>query len=269
MVTCSENESVYVMCNKDDCENKVILEITSIYGILGVVDNCPIPHMHSYKLIQFFRNLPLHTRTCLHADMECNSVNIGKKNILTDNIVKAMTNVFTHESNNQRTYLYVPAKETKRGYEYIFQSTGANPGINHAEDAMYNALRNNLPHEFWLTKTPCPQCARNLIARYANKKKPVIRVTHFYSIPPNGASQKEKSIQCMAKMIKNGFTFLLWDWNKFNKSFLVAPWCTKIVSDAIQKHAKELKAEQDALLAAILKASNYAEESSYHDLCKP
>ena len=210
----------------------------------------------------------MHTCTYLHAEMECNSWNIGYKNILTDDIVKAMTNVFTHKSNNQRTYLYVPAKETKRGHEYIFRSNGPHSGRDHAEDAMYDSLRNNLPQEFWLTKTPCPGCARNFITRYANlKKKPVIRATHFYSRDPSGATEKEESIQCMAKMIKNGFTFLLWDWNKFNKDFLVAPWCTRIVSDAVKNYAKELKAEQDALLAAILKASNYAEELNDNELC--
>ena len=217
-----------------------------------------------------FKSFTAHI-SCFRAELECNSANIGSDNVLTDDILKAMTNVFTHESKNQKTYLYVPAKEAgNTGHELIFSSTGSNSGYDHAEDNMYNALNPNLPQEFWLTKTPCPGCARNLITRYStSNKKPVIRSVHFYSIPPNGESQKEKSIECMALMIKKGFTFLLWDWNKFSKDFLPAPWCKGIVSNAVNKYAKQLKAEQDALLAAIMKASNYAEELEDDELCQP
>ena len=223
--------------------------------------------------MQEYSNLSQHTCTCLHAATECTSANKGSDAVLNDEVLKAMTNVFTHESNNLKTYLYVPKKEAgKTGHELIFRSTGADSGINHAEDNMFNTLKPNLPQEFWLTKTPCPGCARNLIARYEkSKEKPVIHVVHFYSRPPSGETQKEKSIQCMALMIKKGFTFLLWDWNKFSKDFLPVPLCKKIVSNAMKnkEYAKQLKAEQDALLAAIMKASNYADELNENELCKP
>ena len=140
---------------------------------------------------------------------------------------------------------------------------------------MYNALQPNLPREFWLTKTPCPQCARNLIARYATSiHKPVIRVVHFFSLYPNGSAQKELSIECMAKMMHNGFTFLLWDWKKFRNDFLETEECKNIVTNAITTYNNQLKDELAATTSAILKASNYADEIDSgdvdeNDLCQP
>ena len=187
-----------------------------------------------------------------------------------------MTNVFTHKSNNARTYLYVPAKQTgKLGREVFIRSNGDKSGVNHAEDFMYNTLSANLPQEFWLTNSPCPQCARNFMERYAKSaKKPTIYITHFYSRPPSGAQQQEEAIECLAKMMHNGFTFLLWDWTQFGKDFLATDECKKVVSDATTKYSKELTEEINTAFAALMKAIGYAFEivegkKDGNKLCQP
>ena len=187
-----------------------------------------------------------------------------------------MTNVFTHKSKNVRTYLYVPAKQTgKLAREVFIRSNGDKSGVNHAEDFMYKTLYPNLPQEFWLTNSPCPQCARNFMERYAKSKlKPTIRIVHFYSRPPSGPQQQEEAIECLAKMMNDGFTFLLWDWTKFSKDFLATKECKKVVSDATQAFGNQLKQEVTATIAALLKASNYADEIESgeidaKELCQP
>ena len=173
-----------------------------------------------------------------------------------------MTNVFTRKTNNRATYLYVPAKQTgKLGRELYSKSNGDNSGENHAEDFMYKNLSPNLPQEFWLTNSPCPQCARNFMERYAKSvKKPTIYITHFYSRPPSGSQQEEEAIECLAKMMYNGFTLLLWDWTEFSKDFLVTDECKKVVSDATTKYSKQLVEEIDASFVALKKAIGYVDE---------
>ena len=184
-------------------------------------------------------------------------------------------NVFTHQSSRYKTYLYVPEVQTGgKGKEFIFNSRGDQSGTNHAEDEMKKALAPHLPQEFWITNTQCPSCARNLIDWYKNSlRKPIIRAVSFYSILPSGPAEQEKSIECLAKMMHNGFQFLLWDWNKFSKDFLKTEECKNLVGDAVKTYAKSLKKEQSNLIAALLKASNYVSEINSgeinaNDLCK-
>ena len=185
-------------------------------------------------------------------------------------------NVFTHESGRYKTYLYVPAAETGgKGKEFLFNSKGDQSGTNHAEDEMKKALAPHLPQEFWITNTQCPSCARHLMDWYRNlPRKPVIRAVHFYSRLPSGPAEQEEAIECLAKMMHEGFQFLLWDWKKFSKDFLKTEECKNLVMDAIKAHAKDLEKEQNDLIAALLKASNYADEIARgeidaKDLCKP
>ena len=159
--------------------------------------------------------------------------------------------------------MYVSAAENN-GSELIVRSTGATSGTQHAEDNMYNELSPNLPQEFWLTNTPCPQCAKNLISRYATSNvKPKILAVHFYYYikPWFTQTQKvqsmEKSIECLARMMYNGFQFYLWDWTRFRNDFLVTPECKNIVTDAVSDYPNELKQEQDDLFAALQRADNY------------
>ena len=185
-------------------------------------------------------------------------------------------NVFTHESSRYKTYLYVPAAQTGgKGKEFLFNSKGDQSGTNHAEDEMRKALTPHLPQEFWITNTQCPSCARHLMDWYRNlHRKPVIRVVHFYSRLPNGPAEQEEAIECLAKMMHEGFQFLLWDWNKFSNDFLETGECKSLVTDAIEAHGNDLKKEQNDLIAALLKASNYAAEISSgeinaNELCQP
>ena len=185
-------------------------------------------------------------------------------------------NVFTHESGYRKTYLYVPAAETGgKGQEFLFRSKGDQSGTNHAEDEMKKGLEPHLPQEFWITNTQCPSCARHMMEWYRNcPTKPVIRVVHFYSRLPNGPAEQEEAIECLAKMIHEGFKFLLWDWDKFSNDFIKTNECKSLITDAIKAHGDDLKKEQNDLLAALLKAINYAieivsGEKNANDLCKP
>ena len=208
----------------------------------------------------------IHTHTHVHhynhTANECNPAYKNQKYVLQTETLAAMTNVFTHQGGNSRTYLYVPASQTGNlGRELFIRSNGRQSGVNHAEDFMYKTLSSNLPQEFWLTRTPCPQCARNFIARYAKSvKKPTIYVTNFYSRPPYGPQQQQEAIECLAKMRANGFKFLLWDWYQFSEDFLATKECKKVVVDAIIKYSKQEKEERDASFDAIMKAIHIANE---------
>ena len=161
------------------------------------------------------------------------------------------------------------------GRELVRKSKRLESGENHAEDFMYKTLSHNLPQEIWLTNSPCTQCARNFIVRYAkSKQKPTIYVAHFYSSPPRGPRQQEEAIECLAKMMYNGFTVILWDWIKFSKDFLVTADCKKVVSDAYTKYIKQVVEEREASFAALMKAIGYAHEiqdrkKDADTLCQP
>ncbi len=112
-----------------------------------------------------------------------------------------------------KTYLYVPAPP--HGEERVYISAGE----THAEDYMLAAAIT--PPEFWITNSPCPVCARKLMAAYADSlTKAEINIRRFYKPPPGNARAISKATDCLAKMIYQGFKLYDWDWVAFYNEYL-------------------------------------------------
>ena len=134
-----------------------------------------------------------------------------------------------------KTYLYVPESFTGIGEERVFISAGE----EHAEDFMLSTLATP-PEEFWITNSPCPRCARKLMASYSGSiNKAKIHVRKFTSGPSH---QTELATDCLAKMMYQGFTFVLWDWLEFYNGFIRNEQCSEVL-----KNAAENKSTFDAL----------------------
>ncbi len=78
-------------------------------------------------------------------------------------------------------------------------------GGQHAEAKFLGANRANL-HSFpdlWMNNSPCPACAKKLIAAYRT-----IHSAHFY----RGGIDKEIVLQCLAKMVASKINLEAFDW---------------------------------------------------------
>ena len=217
---------------------------------------------------------------------ECNPKWKAKdsKTYLRESQVTTLTNM-NPKRKNKKTYLYVPPEFTSDGKEVFVSSSGLDPGTEHAEDNMYDALGKKPPKEFWINNTPCPCCAQNLIKRYADAKidtPRTIRFIHFYTLPSKSANPKMKiknpkdsetmSLECMAKMMLNGFQFEPWDWEKFGKDYLTEEECKNSLKAALKEEstAKQLEIEKEKAKNAINKAKKLiiCNEDSVDKLCQ-
>ena len=68
----------------------------------------------------------------------------------------------------------------------------------------------------WSSYTPCPSCARALLAHYdkADVEKPTIHVARIYS-ESSKMTHIVESFQCLARLIHEGFAIVPWDFNAF------------------------------------------------------
>ena len=115
----------------------------------------------------------------------------------------------------------------------------------HAEDNLIKS--NTWPSEFWINNSPCmTKCAKNLMEKYKehNKDRPTIYIAHLY-VGENTASARVKAINCLAAMVKDGFTILPWDWAAFQDELKGAQGCrnditTALADDRFKDKANEL-----------------------------
>ena len=93
-------------------------------------------------------------------------------------------------------------------------------GTDHAEDLMLTALQSP-PKEFWITNSPCPVCARKLMLAFAGSStKAEINIRKFYKPPPGNGAAISGAVDCLAKMMYQGFKLYDWDWVAFYNEFL-------------------------------------------------
>ena len=152
----------------------------------------------------------------------------------------------------KKTFLYVPEPFTGVGEERVFISGGT----DHAEYLMKSNLKTP-PEEFWITNTPCPACARGLMAWYSSSsKKAKIHATKFWVIAPN-KKEIDLATDCLAKMMYQGFTFVLWDWLEFYNGFLRNEECINVL-----KTVADNEGTMDALSTQYIVLGNALKEAS-------
>lgn len=76
------------------------------------------------------------------------------------------------------------------------------------------ANQNSLPDTLWMSRSPCPGCAKRIMADYNKHSiKPTIHVASFFT--GNNLEQTVESLKCLAKLKFLNYTVLPWDWNEF------------------------------------------------------
>lgn len=164
----------------------------------------------------------------------------------------------------------MPETYTGLGEERVYISSGEHGGAagsDHAEDHMLDAL-NILPKEFWITNTPCPVCARTLMQAYASSStKAEINVSRFYKPPPGNKQAQSKAIDCLAKMMYEGFKIYSWDWPAFYEEFLKGgnEKCINVLKSTAENNEKfnALKQQFDTLNVALAEAEKRSKSQQW------
>lgn len=182
----------------------------------------------------------------------------GEMSTLTQAALRNMIDTVDHcvfDSGYGKTFLTVDMHTLK---------TYTSGGGHHAE---FNFLRDNLNTLanfpiLWINNSPCPVCANSLIAAYADvPNKPTIYAAHFYRGLRGGVSQ-EQALQCLAKMVVDGFKLKPFAWNTFKRFALNEPLCIADVDTALDND----KFNQKMLVMAniILRVEEYADLRRIH-----
>ena len=92
--------------------------------------------------------------------------------------------------------------------------------VNTPQNAYYSMLDSpsaNTDH-IWASYSPCPHCARSLLTRYKSDEegatKPTLHVARVYS-NSSDLSDIIQSLQCLAKLQREGFNIVSWNFNEF------------------------------------------------------
>ena len=84
----------------------------------------------------------------------------------------------------------------------------------------------------WAAYSPCPNCVTALLRHY-NKpedEKPTIHVAGIYT-ESNSLTHTIKSLQCLGKLVHEGFSVLPWNFNEFKAPEGVSAFLDVCVSD--------------------------------------
>lgn len=203
------------------------------------------------------------------SDEVCNSKYAGKvpmPPVLTKHKLSNMI-----DPAKTKTYVYVPSGSIPMGEERVYASAGN----LHAEDYMLADL--STPEEFWITNSPCPVCARKLMAAYAGSPKPEINIRRFYKPPPGNARAISNAIDCLAKMLHQGFKLYEWEWPAFYEEYLKGgnKECIDILIKFSKNNAKydilraQYKVLQDVIDEAIRRSKNNDWIRSIDTKCQP
>lgn len=162
-----------------------------------------------------------------------------------------------------KTFIYIPDSFTGVGEERVFISDSG----GHAEDYMISKI-STPPIEFWITNTPCPCCARKLMAWYSNSiLKAEIHATRFFADAPGRPQEKNAAIDCLAKMMAQGFTIVSWDWLEFHESFIRNAECSDVLKKAAEneKMFKKLSIQYEILGNALNEARKRSQTQNWLD----
>ena len=95
----------------------------------------------------------------------------------------------------------------------------------------------NQPSNIWVNYSPCPHCVKALIKEYEkSSNKPTIHIAKFYT-ESSSIGDAVKSLQCLAKLKRLGFSLESWDFVEFNKSAVSESTC----KDEIDERFRDAK----------------------------
>ena len=73
-----------------------------------------------------------------------------------------------------------------------------------------------LPDKLWMSKSPCPACAKRIISDYHKEEvKPTVYVASLFT--GNNFIESLESLKCLVKLMYLNYTVLPWDWNEFRE----------------------------------------------------
>ena len=112
-----------------------------------------------------------------------------------------------------KTFIFVPGqcpKTRSKGHVYI------SGGGKHAEDRMVGEC--GLVNEFYLTSSPCPDCAMELYRVYHSHAKPTINIARYYQGKgKTKKGSKDGNKLCLAMLVQAGFRLETWDWKDLSQ----------------------------------------------------
>ena len=86
-------------------------------------------------------------------------------------------------------------------------------------NTLYNHMLNQkspLPNEIWTNYAPCPDCVQTLIKNYEKQEdKPMIYIGRL--VKSQNTTQVIRALQCMARLIHEGFEIGAWNINEFKQ----------------------------------------------------
>ena len=138
-----------------------------------------------------------------------------------------------------KTYIFVPhcPMLSTRGHVYV-----SGPKSYHAEDNMIAEC--DLPHLFYLTSAPCPDCAMKLYKEYQNH---TMKPTIFIARPYQGRGKKgstgnrKVNLHCLAMLMGDGFQIIPWDWYAFKDVYITNGKCKKLINKMINDKEKYIE----------------------------
>lgn len=157
--------------------------------------------------------------------------------------------MFGETHSTQDTYLTIDFG--KNVYKQLDKDT-------HAEDRVLNNQRNNAlinANGIWLNNSPCPRCAKMIMRTYSgSERKPTIYIQSVYV--QQGLDSTLNSLTCLARMLREGFNIVPWDWKEFKKNLGKDPSasCVRYIDEAIKNERFKSKREQVEKTLSFLEA---------------
>ena len=143
----------------------------------------------------------------------------------------------------------------------------------HAEEMFMNdylikyadKTHSNFPDEIWLSQSPCwRKCAVALMELYNNRgvKPPKLYINHLYV---GDSKYLDNALDCMAKMVQEGWEILAWDWDYF-KLRVSTDKCISDIDTALKSNY--FKQRMVVLEEHIEDIEDRATNKDYHPQCK-
>ena len=192
---------------------------------------------------------------CFSVSVKCINKE-GWSQSLTLARLKKMITLFTRVGYTPSvTLIFAPEcselKKEKKSYKGLVYESGKG---QHAEDNMIKDC--GRPDKFYLTSSPCPDCAMKLMTEYSRSRdKPTIYVGHPYiggGKSKIGPGSKNANKVCLAMLVQKGFKLLPWNWIEF-RSYVDNDMCEAVINELYKspiadEFNKQLKGTTESLV---------------------
>ena len=114
-------------------------------------------------------------------------------------------------------------------------------------NALYtDMLQESLPKMIWTNYAPCLDCVQTLIKEYKDEAKPIIYIGRLVKSQDQDTTQVVRALQCMARLIHEGFEIRAWNINKFKQ-----PLDSAVFTDACNTEIDKFNANEGFRLALL------------------